>query len=60
MTYTVKRSDEEIDTQRNAAAAGMDTGSKVPGMSFEEGVSQALGWVLGDYPDAPLNPPEYE
>jgi hypothetical protein len=60
MNYTVKRTDDEIDAQRNAAAAGMDTGSRVPGMSYEEGVSQALGWVLGEYEDAPLELAAYE
>ena len=60
MTYQVKRSEQEIDDQRNAAAMGMDGGSKVPGMSYEEGVSQALGWVLGDYSDAPLDLADYE
>lgn len=60
MTYTIKRSDGEIDAQRNAAAAGMDGGSKLAGMSAEEAVSQTIGWVTGEYDDAPLNPADYD
>lgn len=60
MSYAVKRSDDEIDQQMNAAAAGIDRGSKLSGMSYEEGVHEALNWVLGFFSDAPLNPADYE
>lgn len=45
------RSEDEVDEQMNKASEGIDAGSAYPGMSYEEGVHQALGWVTGQYPD---------
>ena len=42
----------EIESTLGEAVAAMDTGSKYPGMSYEEGVEAALRWVLDDT-DAP-------
>jgi len=51
----VKRSDEEIDEQLNIAMEQFDKGgSKFPGMTYEQGVAEALQWVLGDSDDQPI------
>lgn len=39
--------DEMLDVIADADTA-MDEGSKWPGMSYEQGVAEALRWVLGD------------
>ena len=53
--YMVKRSDEEIDEQLNIAMEQFDKGgSKFPGMTYEQGVAEALQWVLGDSDDQPI------
>lgn len=47
-TYSVERSDEEVDKAMNAAGEQRDKGgSRWPGMSYEEGVLAALAWILG-------------
>lgn len=54
--YEIKRADEEIDAVLNIAQEQEDQGgSAYPGMSFEQGVSQAIMWIsgLGD-PEPPL------
>jgi len=50
----VKRSQEEIDDVLNKAADGMDMGSKWPGMSYEEGVHNAINWLLGYHDENPM------
>jgi hypothetical protein len=53
--YEVKRSDEEIDELINKCHEQANKGrSKYPGMSFEEGVREALDWVFGDQEENPL------
>jgi hypothetical protein len=48
-------SEEEIDEQINAAVENMDSvGSKWPGMSYEQGVRDALEWVTGSSDDPPI------
>lgn len=52
MAYEVKRSDEEIDAVLNIAFEHEDEGKQsYPGMSFEQGVSQGIQWVLGQGDD---------
>lgn len=55
MTYTIKRSDDEINDVMNRAAEGMEGGGRWPGMSFEEGVHQALNWVTGGTDENPMS-----
>ncbi len=50
----MKPSTKEINDQINAAYAYLDDGTKYPGMCFEEGVAQALEWILGESPDKPM------
>ncbi len=54
MFYKIKRSEEEINEVLNQAALGIDSGSKFPGMSFEEGVQQFADWLFGQVEDSPF------
>lgn len=50
------RTDEEIDEQLNRAQDQVEAGgTKVPGMSYEEGVDAALRWATGQSNDAPMD-----
>ena len=49
----IKRTEEEINEVRNWAADAMDTGSRYPGMSYEEGIEAMAAWMLGDIDDRP-------
>ena len=52
----VVRSASEIQQQVDEAGAQVvNGGSKVPSMSYEEGVDYALRWVLGDTDDKPMD-----
>lgn len=42
------------EQQELAGEACMEGSSQWPGMTFEEGVDQALRWVLGDEPSPPM------
>lgn len=54
-SYTIRRSETEIEGQLNKASEQIDAGgSAYPGKTYEEGVSEALGWLLGLSADAPL------
>ena len=48
------RTRSEIDEVLNKAVEGMDSVSKWPGMSYEEGVNAALLWVTGDRDEDPM------
>lgn len=51
------RTREEIQQQEGEASVSIVEGaSKVPGMTYEEGVSAALLWVTGDSDDRPIDP----
>ena len=51
----VVRTQEEIDEQLNLAMEQSEQGkSKFPGMSYEEGVSEALQWVTGRQEQRPM------
>lgn len=52
-TYRIVVTDEEINEQMNRGSNAEETGeSKYPGMSYEEGVRDALEWIAygGDKP----------
>jgi len=51
--YQIKRSDEEIDAAVNWAFDAEESGSRYPGMSYENGVQAALDWVVGNTDDRP-------
>lgn len=47
---------EQVDAQLNAAQEQVDDGgSKFPGMSYEEGVANALRWAAHGTGDAPMD-----
>ena len=54
MPYDIQRSDEEIDEVLNAAAEATFSGSRWPGESYEEGVTNAIRWLLGIIDDSPM------
>lgn len=56
MAHSIRRTDDEIDGVLNAVADVQDSGStKWPGMSYEQGVENALRWVLGEIDDNPMD-----
>jgi hypothetical protein len=49
------RTDSEIDDQLNKTAEAVDDGStKWPGMSYEQGVENAIRWITGQSDDVPM------
>lgn len=51
----IKRTEKEIEDQLNEAGAIIaEGGSKVPGMSYEEGVDATIRWILGHEEDPPI------
>lgn len=51
----IYRDREGIEDQRSEAEhVAMTEGSRVPAMSYEEGVRDALAWVLGDTEELPI------
>jgi len=50
-----KVTDEQINEVINDANDQIDAGgSRWPGMSYEQGVVAALGWVIGDAGESPF------
>jgi len=55
MRYDITRTDRAINQQIDEADAIIETGaSKFHGMSYEEGVRQAILWITGVWDDAPF------
>ena len=52
--YRIARTEAEIDEQLNRAAEAVDDGTRFPGASYEEGVMDAMSWILGQDDTAPL------
>jgi hypothetical protein len=50
------RTEQEIREQMDEAGVlTCESKTKVPGMSYEEGVEAALRWVLGESDDKPMD-----
>lgn len=49
------RTDKEIDEQLDLANEGINNGSKFHGMSYEEGVKNAIEWMRGDVNEKPMD-----
>ena len=49
------RTRKEIEDAIGDADDALDSGSKCPGMIYEEGVSAALRWALGETDEHPLD-----
>lgn len=56
MIYEVKRRSAEIDDVLNRAWDSDEEGSRYPGMTFEQGVREAIEWITGNQDDMPLPP----
>ena len=55
MSYSLMRTDLEIDNQRNLAVEQEEEGgSSVPGMTYEQGVRAGIDWLIGNVADLPL------
>jgi len=55
MRYELKRTNSQIDAVLNKAQEAEDEGAtKVPGMTYEQGVKAGISWVLGDSNDDPM------
>lgn len=51
----IARTDEQIDEQLTAAMESVDNGTtNWPGMTYEQGVDNALRWVTGQSNDPPM------
>lgn len=51
----ITRTDEQIDEQINAASEQNEEGTtRWPGMTYEQGVDNALRWVTGQSDDVPM------
>lgn len=46
--FTVVRTENEINRVQNWADEGSNEGSRYPGMSYEQGIIDALSWLCGD------------
>ena len=52
--YEIKRTDEEIDDVLNDCMVQENRGSsRWPAMTYEQGVAEALRWVIGQSEDHP-------
>lgn len=50
-----KPTQEQIDEQLNLAAEAVDEGqSKWPGMTYEQGVDNAIRWMTGESDQPPM------
>lgn len=51
----IARTPEEIEAVADEAAARTaEGGSRYPGMTYEQGVRDALAWVMDDDADSPM------
>lgn len=48
------RTTAEIEIQIGLARDSFEEGSRYPGMSYEQGVEDALMWVIGQSDDEPM------
>lgn len=53
--YSIKVKDSEIDAVIGACIEADMNGSNFPGMTYEQGVQEALHWIIGVVPNNPLS-----
>jgi len=53
MAYKIVVPIQEIEEVLNWASEAVDTGSKYPGMTYEEGVEAMFRWLVGDCEEKP-------
>ena len=49
-----KPTEDEVREEIDRANSSNEEGSRYPGMTYEEGVVAALGWMLGDIKSSPM------
>jgi len=52
--YEVRRNTDEIDDVLSKAQENADGGSQWPGMSYEQGVVEAILWLTGQTDENPM------
>lgn len=52
--YINKREDAEINRVLDKAMKAFDEGTNYPGMSYEQGIMDAIQWIVGETDDEPL------
>jgi len=55
MAYTLRIDEREIQDQIDKAWEAGQHWSQWPGMTYEDGVRNALGWVLGNSETGPMD-----
>ena len=55
MAHVMEPEKSEVEDQIDKAEKTAHTRSRWPGMSYEQGVSQALRWVLGETDEPPMD-----
>ena len=53
--YTIQRTDQQINDLLNKAINAFDNGTNYPGMSYEQGILDAINWLIGQTNDNPLD-----
>lgn len=57
--YEVKRSQQEIDDLRNRVVPAIDAGeTRFRGMTYEQGIDEAIRWLFGETDDHPYEEDE--
>jgi hypothetical protein len=57
--YTVERTDDEIDSLRNAVSEQIEKGrTRYHGLTYEQGIEDSIRWLLGETDEHPY--PESE
>ena len=56
MKYEIRRTDAEIDEQLDRAWEAEGQGSRYSGMTFEDGVREAIDWLTTEGGDGPPLP----
>ncbi len=50
----IVKTDEEIAKLYDEATLALEDGSKYPGMTYEEGIIDAIDWITGELEGNPL------
>ncbi len=53
--YTIERTEQQINELLDKALEAFDKGTNYPGMSYEQGILDAIYWLTGQTDDDPLS-----
>ena len=53
--YEIKRNDDDIAHLEAWAIRAMENGTQYPGMTYEDGVREALDWLFGRSDNSPAD-----